>query len=355
MQNFKERKRFYRAISWILATMMVIATINFGGIPASKVEAADYDSGEIASTSLVVGDILKPGVTVTIGSPTLNYFFVYFGTDKDSKETFDQSTPWVPAATYKVVEIVNPEYGDIRVEEVAATATTLTSDNTSFDVSEFGYDGTAKTPVVQYKASAEADAVDLTANTDYTVSTESTPSATNAGEYSITITGTGNYTGEVTLSWKINPITLTSDNVQLKDDVIYYTGSKVTNVAQYVSGEEGAQAVDLVSGTDFTPNGKISGTNAGEYSVTIIGKGNYTGTVSNLKWSIKKIPVTVTPKAGQSKVYGTFEDILEYTVSVTEPEEPDEGYVPPVIPEEDLEDGMFKKGSLKYKGGKRND
>ena len=348
MQNFKERKRFYRAISWILATMMVITTINFGGIPASKVEAADYDSGEIASTSLVVGDILKPGVKVTLGDTSSSTFFVYFGTDS-SHSNFDQNNPWVPDATYKVVEIVAPTYGDIRVEEVAAT--TLTSDNTSFVETEFGYDGTAKTPTIQYKASAEAGAVDLTANTDYTVSAESTTSATNAGEYSVTITGTGDYTGSVTLSWKINPITLTSENVKLKDDVIYYTENNVTNVVQYVSGEEDAQPVDLVSGTDFNLNGKLTAKNAGEYNVSLTGKGNYTGTVSNLKWSIKKIPVTVTPKPGQSKTYGTLEDILEYTVSVTEPEEPDEGYVPPVIPEEDLEDGMFKKGSLKYKGG----
>ena len=219
----------------------------------------------------------------------------------------------------------------------------LTSENTSFAISEFTYTGTEYEPVVVYQPD-EGEAVNLTAGVDYLIEVGTTSKATAAGEYILTISGHGGYDGYVTLNWKISPIELTSDNTSLKFDSIYYAGEEIENTVLYDSGIEGEDPITLEAGTDFTVNGKIKGTNAGSYNVSITGKGNYSGTVSNMKWNIDRIPVIVTPDADLTKVYGEADPTIKYTVEVSEPDEKPEDYVAPVIPEDDIKNGMFKKG-----------
>ena len=231
----------------------------------------------------------------------------------------------------------------VEADDLTSTAKEFTLENTYFDCAEFTYSGTEITPKVMYQGT-DGNVYELTAGIDYLRDISTTAKATNAGDYTLTIDGEGEYSGRVTLSWKINPVQLTSENTSLKFDSIYYTGEEIENTVQYDSGIEGTQPVDLVTGTDFTVNGKIKGTNAGGYNVSITGKGNYTGSVSNMKWSIDKIPVIVTPEADKKKVYGEADPSIKYTVAVNEPEEKPEGYVAPVIPEDDIKNGMFKKG-----------
>ena len=86
--------------------------------------------------------------------------------------------------------------------------------------------------------------------------TSGTTSATNVNSYSYTCTGSGNYTGSCSVSWKINPKAIGSCP----------TGSSATS-------------------------GTTSATTANSYSYTCTGSGNYTGSCS-VSWKINKATPT---------------------------------------------------------------
>ena len=137
------------------------------------------------------------------------------------------------------------------------------------DISDQTYSGEPFTPVVTVKDGNTT----LTENTDYTVTLPEGGSI-NAGDYTITITGKGNYTGTVTKNFSIKAKTLISNNVS-DISAQTYTGSAIEPTVAVTDGTK-----TLVKGTDYEialPEGGC--VNAGDYTVTITGKGNYTGTV----------------------------------------------------------------------------
>jgi hypothetical protein len=91
----------------------------------------------------------------------------------------------------------------------------------------------------------------------------------NAGTATVTITGLGNYTGTATGQFTILPRQIAAEWVQLIADQPY-TGSAV-NPAVTVTG--------LVQDVDYTVS-CYNNTEAGTATVTITGKGNYTGEVT---------------------------------------------------------------------------
>ena len=114
------------------------------------------------------------------------------------------------------------------------------------DQSEQVYDGGEKKPAV---TSVVLDGNTLTAGTDYAVAYANNINATKLGPDSqakIIITGTGNYTGEITVRFPINPVTLriigedrmtatASYGTKVKEipvssTTVYYNSSKVTIV-----------------------------------------------------------------------------------------------------------------------------
>ena len=89
-----------------------------------------------------------------------------------------------------------------------ATYTISTPDiaNAVANSTTFTYSGSAKTLVFTYNN------VTLVNGIDYTVVSGSL-SQTNAGSYTTTIQGIGNYTGTKTVSWKINKLSISNFNV----------------------------------------------------------------------------------------------------------------------------------------------
>ena len=95
----------------------------------------------------------------------------------------------------------------------------------------------------------------------------------NAGTASVVISGKGKFTGSTTKTFKIKPKSITSATVTgivAKD----YTGSAVTQKPTVKVG-----GVVLQAGTDYTLSYK-NNVNPGTATVTITGKGNYTGSLS---------------------------------------------------------------------------
>jgi hypothetical protein len=144
------------------------------------------------------------------------------------------------------------------------------------------YNGSAQTPTVTVKDGNTT----LTSGTHYTVAYSNN---TNAGTATVTITGMGNYTGTKNANFTINPknaSNLTINSIAAQT----YTGVAKTPTVTVRDGSS-----TLTNGTHYTV-AYSNNTNAGTATVTVTGKGNYTGTES-ANFTINKAPLTITAKS----------------------------------------------------------
>ena len=149
------------------------------------------------------------------------------------------------------------------------------------------YTGSAITPAPEVKDGTKV----LKSGTDYTAACSNN---TNAGTATVTITGKGNYTGTKTATFKINPKSvsgLAATSIVART----YTGSAIKPVPEVKDGTK-----VLKSGTDYT-TAYSNNTNAGTATVTITGKGNYTGT-KKVTFKINKANQSITAKAAAASV-----------------------------------------------------
>ena len=116
---------------------------------------------------------------------------------------------------------------------------------------------------------------------------------TDAGDYTLTITGTGNFTGTATKDWTIAPRDISNAIITLGEALTY-------------NGQEQVQTIDSVTVDDLPVTYDASndrGTNAGAYTLTVTGTGNFTG-AATAKFTIAQRKVTITNAAvDTSKVY----------------------------------------------------
>lgn len=146
---------------------------------------------------------------------------------------------------------------------------------------EYTYDGTKKTPAVTVKYGDKI----LTKDTDYTLSGDL--SATDAGQYTITATGKGGYAGMGYTTWQIKPQSQTL-TVTISPSNYTYDGSLKTPTVTVKCGTK-----TLTKDVDYTLSGTTSATDAGQYTITATGTGNYSSSGS-AQWSIAKATPTVT-------------------------------------------------------------
>lgn len=124
----------------------------------------------------------------------------------------------------------------------------------------------------------------------------------NAGTATLTITGKGNYTGTATREFTISPKSISGATIVLDAKSLPYTGSEQTVSINSVTLEGWSDAIDykIVDGakaTDVTDS----------ITLTISGRGNYTGTVTTT-WEITKIDpelanFNVTPDLTTALIY----------------------------------------------------
>ena len=106
----------------------------------------------------------------------------------------------------------------------------------------------------------------LTVGKDYTVTGNQ---ATDAGTYTLTITGTGNYTGTQTARWEIKQDTVTvPDNPDIISDISKpYDGTTALPAGFKLSGfksESTGNIVSLTAGQDYTMTGYYTDANVGK-------------------------------------------------------------------------------------------
>lgn len=138
--------------------------------------------------------------------------------------------------------------------------------------------------------------VELTKGTDYEIGAPTVP-VKNAGTYSFTVTGKGNYSGNVSVNYKIEPKSLADSMFSWTDEglstdeppAINYTGSYIKPEFAMKDG-----AITMSAPTDYdltwTRNKEVTtGTSYAELKLT--GTGNYKDTITK-QFQIKTVNVT---------------------------------------------------------------
>ena len=124
------------------------------------------------------------------------------------------------------------------------------------------------------------DTATLTSGTDFTYSYSDN---FNAGTATLTITGKGNYTGTADKTFTISPKPISGAVIELNADSLAYNGTEqMVNIASVkLEGWSAAITYKIVSG--------VKATNANDsITLTISGRGNYTGTATTT-WKITRI------------------------------------------------------------------
>jgi hypothetical protein len=97
--------------------------------------------------------------------------------------------------------------------------------------------------------------------------------ATNAGTYTLTVTGTGNFTGSATAEWTMSPKPLTDAMVSIEETRFFYDGTPKTPAVTVADGDP-----SILTDADYSV-AYYDNTEAGEATVKVAGRGNYTGDV----------------------------------------------------------------------------
>ena len=277
-------------------TVSVSESVNAGDYKI-KVEGKGYYKGEVpfdytiakaAGSGSVTMEDYTYGGTISAPKPTsatndigkVSYTYKgREGTEYNSQERPTVVGKYTVTAVFDATENAGKcsASADFEVKAKGIVAGDFTMDKT-----EFTYDGNQQQPKV--------NAAGLDAKSDYTVSY---PKSEDAGTYKVTVTGKGNYSGTVELSYKINPAVYTLPEgavitTELETyPVSIYGGQPLSHIGLKAAGlPEGAQFGWKAGDTKLDPN-------IPSYDVTVKpNSANYTeGTVSV---SVKTVN-TVTP------------------------------------------------------------
>ena len=217
------------------------------------------------------GNELTQTVTVTVNGKTLTVGTDY--TVSDLTGTEPGSYPVTVAGTGNYTGTVTKSF------EIAKAD--ISSAEITYDAGPYGYTGKEWKPEVAVSFNDAA----LTADTDYTVSYENN---INAGTAKIIITGIGDhFTGLTEKTFTINSAEISGCTFAPIADVTYNTKAHTPEVTVAISGRT------LEADKDYTVS-YASNINAGTATVTVTGKGNFTGTASKT-FTINKAGLTLNP------------------------------------------------------------
>ena len=139
----------------------------------------------------------------------------------------------------------------------------------------FTYTGDYIKPVVTVKGTVNGKNVTLTNWKDYKVTYKNFKAA---GTATITVTGRGDYFGELKLTFTIKPFNISRLKASINQKSFGYTGNYIKPVVT-VKGMVGGKSTILTNWTDYKVTYK-NFKNPGTATITITGRGNYTGTLT---------------------------------------------------------------------------
>lgn len=167
------------------------------------------------------------------------------------------------------------------------TAGQISSANITLAKTSYAYTGKAVTPAVTVKVGNKT----LVKDTDYTVAYSSNK---NAGTAKVTVTGKGTFKGSGSKSFTINKKGIASLKPAAAAAKYAYTGKAITPDVVIKNG-----SVKLKKGTDYTLTYK-SNKAIGKATITVKGKGNYSGSTTCTFMIVPK-KVTGVKAAASSK------------------------------------------------------
>ena len=233
-------------------TLTISGNDNFSGKATVKCNVAKADIANAKSSLSLSTD--GKGYTVTV-----IYDGVLLTQNKDYKVAVTESGTGVSAV---ITGIGN--YGG------TATLSGISNELEAFEnavvtIGKVTYNGTAQLPSVTVKIGS----VTLKSGTDYILSAYNN---TNAGTATAVITGKGKYAGaEKKTQFTIAPAAISSASISCEDQI--YTGQGI-NAKPVVT----FNGKTLALGIDYYISGYSNIVNVGTATVTVTGKGNFTGT-----------------------------------------------------------------------------
>ena len=226
---------------------------------------------------------------------------------KDTDYTVTYADGRKNVGTYNVKITMKGNYTGTKTLSFKINPINISTCNVKLSATSVTYNGKVRTPTVTVTNSYGTK---LTKDKHYTVTYAS--GRKNAGTYKVTVKMIGNYTGTKTLTFKINPIKISTCNVKLSATSVTYNG-KVRTPSVTVTNAYGTK---LTKDTHYTVSYQAGRKNVGTYKVTIKMLGNYTGTktltfkinppkttVASLTAGAKKITVNLNKKTTQTTGY----------------------------------------------------
>lgn len=217
------------------------------------------------------GNELTQTVTVTVNGKTLTV----------GKDYTVSGLTGTEPGSYPVTVTGTGNYTGKVTKSFTISKAQISSAAITYDAGPYGYTGKEWKPEVAVSFNDAA----LTADTDYTVSYENN---INAGTAKIIITGIGDhFTGSTEKTFTINSAEISGCTFAPIADVTYNTRAHTPEVTVAISGRT------LEADKDYTVS-YASNINAGTATVTVTGKGNFTGTASKT-FTINKAGLTLNP------------------------------------------------------------
>ena len=241
-------------------------------VTVTPISLKDEDVALATTEFTYNGEEQKPGLTVVSGGKTL-------AVDRDYTVEFGESTN-AGDKTVTIKGIGNYTGNVTKSYTIKKAAQTISAQDVSIVFSE-----TAQAVVTGAATSVTYESQ----NTDVaTVTADGTVTGTGAGSTTITVTAAedNNYELAVTtFTVTVEPISLSDASkvaVSLSDTAFTYNGSEQKPVITVV-----CNGVSLTADEDYVVTFSGESTNAGAYSVTVTGKGNYDGSVTENYWILK--------------------------------------------------------------------
>lgn len=250
--------------------------------------------------TVTYGDTVSPSVGESKPAGAGDVTFKFF--DKDGNQVSDQP---FPVGKYKVTascEDADTIYTAEKEFEVVARE--LTEENVTFG-ENLVYTGNELTQTVTVTVGGK----ELTKDTDYTVTGLT---GTEPGSYPVTVTGTGNYTGEVTKSFTISKAQISSAAITYDAGPYGYTG-KEWKPEVTVS----FNSATLTAGNDYTVSYE-NNINAGTAKIIITGIGDHFTGLTEKTFTINSAEISGCTFAPIADVtYNTQAHTPEVTVAIS--------------------------------------
>lgn len=246
----------------------------------TKIRKKEFDVSLNSASFAYTGSEITPAPIVSLDGKTLTQETDYTVSYKDN----------VNAGTATITITGMGEYnGGVTEKTFTITPKDISDKNVVYNTTA-EFTGNAIEPVVEMEG--------LTAGTDYTVTYANN---INTGTGSILIRGIGNYSGEINKTFEITAASIKDKVISIEKESYEYTGSEICPEVTI----EG-----LIKDTDYSvsfSNNKEIGT----ATITVTGKGNYTGTASK--------NFAITKKAVSGLTVTLDKTSYEYTGSAITP------------------------------------